>query len=291
MSPFVSVNPEALGAAAQDLTGIESAITSINSSAATSTTQIAVAAEDEVSAAIASVFSSHGNAFQAVSAQAAEFHSQFVNVLEGAAGAYLRTEVANASTLTTRAQSVLSHQPGTAGSAATGDATMGPGTYGPGVYADGRVHVEPGCKIIIGAGSYLSAAPGSEVWLFAEPKGSVIDLNYGADVSVGSKSALILGGAAISSVNGLNTPLSLGPYAILTMGNDSKLDTGGGLILDHTELNIRPLANFGNDSQTAPVIISNGTLVSGSYRTSVPFTNWDRLIGAYYDPIKIRKFP
>jgi hypothetical protein len=57
------------------------------------------AAEDEVSAAIAALFGLHGKAFQALSAQAAAFHGEFVRVLGAAAGAYASTEAATISQL------------------------------------------------------------------------------------------------------------------------------------------------------------------------------------------------
>jgi hypothetical protein len=99
MSSFVSASLGDVAAAAQQLTGIGSSITSANTVAAGSTTQVAVAAQDEVSAAIAALFSGHAQEFQAVSAQAAAFHSQFVQTLNGARGAYSLTEAANLSTL------------------------------------------------------------------------------------------------------------------------------------------------------------------------------------------------
>ena len=52
-----------------------------------------------MSAAIASLFSRHGNAFQALSAQATAFHHQFVQALKAGAGAYASTEAANASSM------------------------------------------------------------------------------------------------------------------------------------------------------------------------------------------------
>ena len=55
--------------------------------------------EDEVSAVIAAVFSAHGQGFQALSAQAAAFHTQFVQALTSARGAYAAAEAANASPL------------------------------------------------------------------------------------------------------------------------------------------------------------------------------------------------
>ena len=82
-----------------DLAGIGSTISAANAAAATRTTGVLAAAEDEVSAAIASLFSSHGQEFQAISAQAAAFHSQFVQALSGAGSSYAAAEAANASPL------------------------------------------------------------------------------------------------------------------------------------------------------------------------------------------------
>ena len=71
--PFVTVAPEMLASAASDLAGIRSMISEANAAAAPSTTAVMAAAGDEVSAAIASLFSGHGQQFQALSAQAAAF--------------------------------------------------------------------------------------------------------------------------------------------------------------------------------------------------------------------------
>ncbi len=86
MSPFLVAAPEALVTASADLSGIGEAIRAATAAAAPSTTGILAAAEDEVSAAIAAVFSSHGQAFQALSAQAAAFHDQFVQALTRGCG-------------------------------------------------------------------------------------------------------------------------------------------------------------------------------------------------------------
>jgi len=74
-------------------------ISEANAAAAARTTEVVAAAGDEVSAAIASLFSSHARDFQALSAQAAAFHSQFVQALAGAGNSYAATEAANASLL------------------------------------------------------------------------------------------------------------------------------------------------------------------------------------------------
>jgi hypothetical protein len=101
---FVIAAPEMMTAAAADLAGIGSSLSEANAAAAPPTTGVIAAAEDEISAAIASLFSSHGAAFQALSAQAAAFHSEFVQALNAGAGAYARIEAANAGPLQTVAQ-------------------------------------------------------------------------------------------------------------------------------------------------------------------------------------------
>ena len=91
--------PEMMTTAATDLAGIGSSLSEANAAAAASTTRVITAAGDEVSAAIASLFSSHGQQFQAISAQAAAFHAQFVQSLSGAGSSYALAEAANASPL------------------------------------------------------------------------------------------------------------------------------------------------------------------------------------------------
>ena len=100
MSSFVLASPDVLASASSDLAGIGSAIREANAAAAPSTTGILVAAEDEVSAAIAAVFSAHGQGFQALNAQAAAFHEQFVQALTAGAGSYASAEAANVAALT-----------------------------------------------------------------------------------------------------------------------------------------------------------------------------------------------
>ncbi|WP_139801671.1 PE family protein, partial [Mycobacterium angelicum] len=89
--------PEMLAAAATDLADIGANIDAANLVAAVSTTPLAAAAADEVSAAIAGLFGTHAREYQALSAQMSTFHSQFVQALTGGAGAYASAEAANAS--------------------------------------------------------------------------------------------------------------------------------------------------------------------------------------------------
>jgi triacylglycerol lipase len=92
---YVIAAPEFVTAAATDLGGIGSSLGEANAAAAASTTRVITAAGDEVSAAIAAVFSAHGQGFQALSARAAAFHEQFVQALKASGGSYAGAETAN----------------------------------------------------------------------------------------------------------------------------------------------------------------------------------------------------
>lgn len=96
---FVFATPELVEAAAQNLTGISSALGQATTAAAGPTTAVLAAGADEVSAAIAQLFGAHGQEFQAISAQAAAFHDEFVGLLNAGAGAYASAEAAGAQTL------------------------------------------------------------------------------------------------------------------------------------------------------------------------------------------------
>ncbi|MGB9305867.1 MAG: PE family protein, partial [Mycobacterium sp.] len=96
MSSFVLISPEILTMASADLSTIGSAIRSANAAAAGSTTSVVAAAQDEVSAAISQAFGRYAQEYQALSAQAALFHDQFVQTLTSGSGQYAATEAANA---------------------------------------------------------------------------------------------------------------------------------------------------------------------------------------------------
>ena len=94
---FVIAAPDVMATAATDLAAIGSNLSAAHGVAAVPTTALIAAAEDEVSSAIASLFSSHGRAFQALSGQAAAFHDQFVRTFTAGARSYASAEAANAS--------------------------------------------------------------------------------------------------------------------------------------------------------------------------------------------------
>ena len=93
---FVSTQPTELTAAAENLQGIGSSLTAQNSAVAAPTTGVLPAAADEVSALTAAQFATHGQMYQAISAQAAVIHEMFVNTLATSGGSYAATESANA---------------------------------------------------------------------------------------------------------------------------------------------------------------------------------------------------
>ncbi|WP_415624110.1 PE family protein, partial [Mycobacterium intermedium] len=91
---FVTVAPEWLSSAAAELESIGAALNAANAAAAAPTTQLAVAAADEVSAAVATLFAGFGNEYQALNTQVSAFHRQFLLALNSAAGTYASAEAA-----------------------------------------------------------------------------------------------------------------------------------------------------------------------------------------------------
>jgi hypothetical protein len=88
--------PETLASTAADVQSIGSTINAAGTNAAGQTTGLLAAAEDEVSAAIANLFGAYGQEYQALLAQAENFHGQFTRGLAAAAGAYAQAEATNA---------------------------------------------------------------------------------------------------------------------------------------------------------------------------------------------------
>ncbi len=85
---YVNTAPPAIAAAAAQLEGIGNSFSAESAAAATPTTAIAPAASDEVSALQAGVFSTYGQLYQTVSAQAQAIHQQFTNLLQSSSGSY-----------------------------------------------------------------------------------------------------------------------------------------------------------------------------------------------------------
>ncbi len=92
---FISVTPDVMTAASANLANIGSSLRAAHAAAVSQTTAIAAPAADEVSAAIASFFGTAGREFQALGAQAAAYHDNFVGALNAGLGQYVGAEAAN----------------------------------------------------------------------------------------------------------------------------------------------------------------------------------------------------
>lgn len=99
---YVIAEPEYVAAAAADLGSIGSAISDASSAAAIPTSGVLIpAGADAVSAEVAALFGAHAQEFQAISAQAAAFHNQFVQLMSLGSQQYGLTEAANVSNIQT----------------------------------------------------------------------------------------------------------------------------------------------------------------------------------------------
>ncbi|MEI7717265.1 MAG: PE family protein, partial [Mycobacterium sp.] len=95
MSSLVFASTGLLESASQNAAEIGSALEQAHARAAAVTKQIAAAAPDEVSTAITALFRDYGRRYQALSEQAAAFHSQFVATLTRGGLMYEVAEAAN----------------------------------------------------------------------------------------------------------------------------------------------------------------------------------------------------
>lgn len=93
---YVVAAPDLLTAAAGDLAALGSTVTAAGAAAAHSTTSLLAAAEDEVSTAVATLFSAFGREYQAVAERAAQYQERLTLSLAAGANAYQATESANA---------------------------------------------------------------------------------------------------------------------------------------------------------------------------------------------------
>jgi hypothetical protein len=98
MSAVVAV-PDLLAQAATQVSAIGHALGAANETTAASTQAVLPAAADEVSAAVAQLFSRFGQDYQTAAGQAAAYQDQFARHLCAAANSYATAEAANTSLL------------------------------------------------------------------------------------------------------------------------------------------------------------------------------------------------
>ncbi|WP_272892461.1 PE family protein, partial [Mycobacterium marinum] len=93
---YVIADLEAMAAAAADLAGVNSAIAAANGIAAVRTTAVQASAGDQVSAAVAALFTTHAQGYQSISAQMSAMHDQLVQTLSASSASYAGAEASNA---------------------------------------------------------------------------------------------------------------------------------------------------------------------------------------------------
>jgi PE-PPE domain/PE family len=96
---FVLAQPQVMAAAAADVSAVGTTIGEASADAAGRTTGVVAAAADEVSAAVADLFSAYGQEWRALIARAAAFHSEFARALAATGGAYANAETAGVAAL------------------------------------------------------------------------------------------------------------------------------------------------------------------------------------------------
>ncbi len=96
VSSFVTANPEAVAAVADDLAGLGAGMAASNAAAAGSIGAVVPAAADEVSALTAAKFVGHASQYQLMAAAAADIHLLLTRTLAASAMSYAATEAANA---------------------------------------------------------------------------------------------------------------------------------------------------------------------------------------------------
>ncbi|OBK20803.1 hypothetical protein A5634_11490 [Mycobacterium asiaticum] len=109
---YVVTAPDFLACAANDLSALGAAVEVANRTAADSVTSLLTAGADEVSTGIAALFSAHGRAYQAASAQVARYGEGLMRTMSASAEAYLSAELFNAAQQPLPAASVRIMVPG-----------------------------------------------------------------------------------------------------------------------------------------------------------------------------------
>lgn len=198
---LLSIAPDLVSAAGGNLANLGAALRSATAAAAGQTTAIAAPAADEVSAAVTAIFGMRGQEFQALSAEAAAFHDEFVSLLNGGAAQYVGTEVANARQTVMNAVNTTS-----AGAAAATPAQTFSQNFGP-------------VQVVISGG----AGGVAESLILNGPFGQVGSLSLSGIPFVAPGGSGI--GLAVNGTGSVNTPL--GPLTWLSATGSEYAGPGG----------------------------------------------------------------
>jgi hypothetical protein len=255
----VTTAPAAIAAAATQLQGVGTSFATESSAAAASTTAISPAASDEVSILQSGVFSTYGQLYQTVSAQAQAIHQQFVNALQQSSSSYQETEGAN--------------QAGTAASSlsnATSGASSAAAQPAQGTITDGITSLTSFLSGLPLVNNSLFGAGFDEVGNFASAESDLIGMGGG-----GLLTALAAPSTASADLGGLGMGLAgdVGPAG--AVGGAGGIGAAPVLAAAGTGSSIGPLSvppGWAAGGAGIPAASTPVTLASQSWATPAPST-------------------
>ena len=269
---WVIAAPEYVAAAASDLANIASSLSVANGVAMTPTSGVLAAGADEVSAMIAALFSTHAQAYQALSAQAASFHAQFVQLMNGGASQYALTEAANASPMQSVGQAALGAVTSPA-QAMTGHPLIGNGasattpaaTGAPGGFLYGPAPAGTGVNSALGQAGSSGGGTGAGGWLYGQSASGGLGANGGSSASfvgtgndggAGGRGGVIFANGAVGALGGTEEG-SIGATQFAPLGGVSGASAnginGGRLYGNGADGGIRGNSGNGAPSPTRPL--------------------------------------
>jgi hypothetical protein len=203
---FVNTQTAAISAAATQLEGLGNSFAAESSAAASSTTDVLPAATDEVSILQAGVFSTYGQLYQSVSAQAQSINQQFVALLNQSSGSYADTESSNQAAA---AANALSNGTSSASGAASQAATN---------------PIDTLTGLISGLTSTLSGS------VVNSPIGQLLNINVGNYASAASDMIGVTSGGLLTALSGPATAgADIGGLGSALAGDVGPAAAGGGI--------------------------------------------------------------
>jgi hypothetical protein len=258
---FMKALPEAIAAAAAQLEGIGASFASESGAAAGATTDVMPAASDEVSILQAGVFSTYGQLYQSVSAQAQAIHQQFVSLLGTTSGSYGATEAANQVAAASTPLSGMGSLFGASSAAAPAAAPSG----GLGDFFESLATTlnSPGIFGTTGINSPIANLTNIQVGNWASASSDLIGMAGGGLLTAVSAPAADLGGLA-AGLDGAVAPAAVGGLggfgaAPVLAGMGSASSVGA--------MSVPPSWAAGASAASTPV-----TLASQSWTTAAPQT-------------------
>jgi hypothetical protein len=281
---FLSVVPDIVAAAAGDLEGIGSVLSSASAVAAGPTTVIAPAAQDELSIAIAGLFGTVGEEFQALSAESRAFYDQFVGALTTATSVYVGAEAANAQ------QNLLNAVNGPIQALSTGGG-LGAVTAALGSSGTGLVNGLLGPEVAIPIINTLTPLGPVVLTLYGDESVlGTVTITSGS-LQVGAPLALAVDaiGAPINGLTALNasgaafvSAVQTGnPVAAITALVTAPANVGSGFLYGQQTVTITEAAPSGSGYSTGSVSIPFGGLLSPLEPVTFSLTSTDGTVTSF----------